>query len=77
MGGQAVVSYQRGTVTLVILNGWLGVVTGQCEPKPVCHLSPPRLPTVIKNGRAVKPSTTSGASGYRVMFAFRHTPDVV
>lgn len=33
---------QHGTVTLVILNGLPGAVTGQCEPKPVCRLSPPR-----------------------------------
>lgn len=42
VGGQAVFSeYQHGTVTLVILNGWLGAVTGHCEPELVCRLSPP------------------------------------
>lgn len=69
-------TYQHATVTLVILNGWLGAATGQCEPKLVCRLSPPRPSTVIKNGRAVKPSTTSALQGIVSCSVFRQTPDV-
>lgn len=54
-------SQQHATVMAVMLNGWLGEVTRQHEPKPVCLSTH----TVIENGKAVKPSAS-----FHVMFSF-------
>lgn len=55
-------THEHGTVTLVILIGWLGALTGQCEPKLLSPVST-RMSALIKNGSAVKPSTTSALRG--------------
>ena len=49
---------------------------GQCEPELVCRLSPFQGPSaVIKNGSAVKPSTTSALRGIMSCSFFGQTPD--
>lgn len=64
-------TWQRGTVTLVILDVWLraaasgdGATCARAGLSPVSTL----LPAVIKNGRAVRASTTGPAPACHVMF---------
>lgn len=80
VGGQAVVSGKRISMAWWHLSSWMvGWKQWQANVSPsssvACRLSPPGPPTVIKNGRAVKPSTTKRSSGYHVMFSFKQSPD--